>query len=337
MKYYSYSIVIPVYNAEKYIEEMIQSVINQTYSNWNLILIDDGSTDKSGQICDRYKNDHIFVFHNKNMGQVAARIDGIQRADGDYTLVLDADDSINPHYLERANEILNNYEYDVVMFPYELCDDHLNPSGQLSSIPDRVGRMDRDEVLHWIIKTYSHGLVDKVIKTSLIKKGVAGVPTRKLKVNGDYVLIVPIICQINSAYFDEQPMYYYRVLSSSTSHAYCFQHLLDTDFVSENVESFLQQTEIYNDDFRKNINLAFLHMIVWMIEGIIESKNYHFNEIKSFKALGFYKRSFEFEKREFFSKYELRILKLLRNQTFLLFPFVKSVSALKKIKHIIVS
>lgn len=333
MKSYTFSIVIPVYNAEKYIGEMIQSILDQSYSDWNLILIDDGSTDNSGVVCDGYACDKIAVIHNTNKGQVAARIDGILRAKGNYTLVLDADDKISPNYLKRANEILNDYEYDVVMFPYEICDDNLNPTGETSVIPNEIGRMTRTDVLTWIIESYNHGLVDKIIKTDLIKKGIQDVPQNKLKVNGDYALLIPIICQINSAFYDAQPMYYYRVLKSSTSHSYVFQHLLDTNFVSNFVEKTLIKYNLYNNTFERLVKVAYLHMICWMTEGIVESSNYHLSDFRKFKELEYYKQSVAFEKRDYLSIREYYELKTLRHFTLFISLNIKTIHILRKLKH----
>ena len=336
MKNYSFTIVIPVYNAEKYIGEMIDSVLNQTYTNWNLILIDDGSTDKSGVICDRYKSDKVLVVHNKNMGQVAARIDGIKRATGDYTLVLDADDAIHNNYLEKANEILSKCEYDVVMFPYEFCDEHLKPTGQLTSIPDKTGEMTRSEVLSWIIQTFSHGLVDKVIRTTMMQKGILEAPLEKLKVNGDYALIIPIICQITTAYFLPKPMYSYRVFNESTSHAYNFQHLLDTDFVSSKVEQILINHEIYNDEFKKLVNVAYLKMLAWMTEGIIERKQYNVKDFGALKDRNFYRQSIVYENKSNIGKFAYYELKLMRNHIMFLKLYTRLCILLKKIERTLI-
>ena len=322
MKEYSFTIVIPVYNTEKYIGEMIDSVLNQTYKNWNLILIDDGSTDNSGSICDRYISEKVSVVHNPNMGQVAARIDGIKRATGDYTLVLDADDSIHINYLEAANTILNKNEYDVVMFPYEICDDKLIPSGELSNIPEKTGEMSQIDVLKWIIKTYSHGLVDKVIRTAMIQKGALEAPIEKLKVNGDYALIIPIMCQIKNAYFSSEPMYSYRVLNSSTSHAYTFQHLIDTDFVSYKIEQALITHGIYNSEFKELINVAYLKMLAFMTKGIITKNKYNIKDFKELKEKEFYNKSKKFESKKYLSKLDYYQLKLMRNNIFLLKTYI---------------
>ena len=104
------SVIVPVYNTELYVRECIESVINQTYKNWELILIDDGSTDNSGEICEEYKNDKIVVLHQKNGGQSKARNIALKICKGDYIVFLDSDDRLISNALEILyfNIISNN-------------------------------------------------------------------------------------------------------------------------------------------------------------------------------------------------------------------------------------
>ena len=92
------SIIIPVYNAEKYLKRCIDSIIEQTYSDWELILVDDGSTDLSGKICDEYasQDKRITVCHIQNGGPSRARNIGVDKSKGDYIFFVDADDWIEP-------------------------------------------------------------------------------------------------------------------------------------------------------------------------------------------------------------------------------------------------
>jgi glycosyltransferase involved in cell wall biosynthesis len=101
------SIIIPIHNTERYIEDMLKDVLSQTYQNFELLLINDGSIDRSGQICDNYvKNDRrIKVVHKKNKGVSAARNDGIACSTGEYICFLDADDRIDPNYLEELYQV----------------------------------------------------------------------------------------------------------------------------------------------------------------------------------------------------------------------------------------
>ena len=86
-----FSVIVPIYKVEKYIRECIESVMNQTYSNWELILVDDGSPDKCPEICDEYavKDNRVIVCHKENAGLPAARNSGIKLVTGDYFMHLD--------------------------------------------------------------------------------------------------------------------------------------------------------------------------------------------------------------------------------------------------------
>lgn len=97
------SIIVPVYNTGKYLDRCIQSVLAQTYTNWELLLIDDGSTDSSGAICDKYaaEDNRIRVFHKENGGVSSARNLGLDNAKGDWITFIDADDSVKPEYLSN--------------------------------------------------------------------------------------------------------------------------------------------------------------------------------------------------------------------------------------------
>jgi len=109
------SVIIPVYNDEQYIRRAIEGVLVQTYSNWELILVDDGSTDSSGDICDEYSGNNIFVFHKNNGGVSSARNMGLSKAKGDYIAFVDSDDYFDKDYLEK---LIQGEGSDVVIAGY---------------------------------------------------------------------------------------------------------------------------------------------------------------------------------------------------------------------------
>lgn len=108
------SVIVPVYNAEKYIKNCIQSIVNQTYPFWELILIDDGSLDNSGTICDEYaaKEPRIKVIHQYNQGVSSARKTGFEKSTGEWICFVDADDIIANDYIEKL--VSNNSNVDIV-------------------------------------------------------------------------------------------------------------------------------------------------------------------------------------------------------------------------------
>lgn len=116
-------IVVPVFKAELFIEQCVNSVINQTYVNWQLILVDDGSPDKSGDICEKLaqNNEKIHVIHQENKGQIAARMAGLgyileNKQQKSFVCFLDSDDTYEPHALQTICENIEKHGSDMVIF-----------------------------------------------------------------------------------------------------------------------------------------------------------------------------------------------------------------------------
>lgn len=111
------SIIMPVYNCEKYLDIAIHSIERQSFHDWELLLIDDGSTDNSGKICEKWgKNDsRISVFHQINRGVSAARNWGLRRVSGNYIFFMDADDYISDNFLQDVSESIDRYNADIIL------------------------------------------------------------------------------------------------------------------------------------------------------------------------------------------------------------------------------
>lgn len=112
------SVIIPVYNVEKYLHECVDSVINQTYKNLEIILVDDGSTDSSGKICDEYveKDERVTVIHKKNEGPSKTRNTGLEQAIGKYIYFLDSDDYIAEDAINNLVQTAESNQADLVFF-----------------------------------------------------------------------------------------------------------------------------------------------------------------------------------------------------------------------------
>lgn len=109
------SIIVPVYNVEKFLPKCIESIINQEYKNIEIILVDDGSPDNSGEICEHYKkiDNRIVVIHKENAGVSEARNTGIDYATGDYICFIDGDDFVMPDYVSYMLELVLRYNADI--------------------------------------------------------------------------------------------------------------------------------------------------------------------------------------------------------------------------------
>lgn len=117
------SVIVPVYNVEKYLRRCIDSILSQTFSDFELLLIDDGSKDKSGDICDEYaaKDARIRVFHKDNGGVSSARNLGLVKANGEFIFFVDSDDYLDNTHLENYSKDIDNF--DLIFQGYKLVDE----------------------------------------------------------------------------------------------------------------------------------------------------------------------------------------------------------------------
>lgn len=161
------SIIVPVYNVEKYIRKCLDSILSQNISNYEIILVDDGSTDNSGKICDEYGiNPKIRVIHQKNKGLSGARNSGIKIAKGEYLMFIDSDDFIN--YEVKLNRLLKKID-NVDILQYRML--HYFENGKiihLKSIENDIN--DYTDTLFYNVQNaiLSISACDKIIKRKLI-------------------------------------------------------------------------------------------------------------------------------------------------------------------------
>lgn len=165
------SIIIPVYNAQQYIAKCIDSVISQSYINWELILVDDGCTDKSGEICDKYaqKDKRIRVFHKKNGGVSSARNTGILEAVGDWIYFIDSDDFIDFDTLSKSIIKINTEYPDLIV--HGLVNDYIY-NGKSCSLPYKtIEDNDYKEIIEFTDKYgLLKGPVCKLFRHSIVKE-----------------------------------------------------------------------------------------------------------------------------------------------------------------------
>lgn len=221
-----YSIIVPIYKIERYLSECIESVLGQTYTDYELILVDDGSPDNCPKICDQYaKNKHqIKVIHKKNGGLVSARKAGLEIASGDYAVCLDGDDFLHKDCLDKVNTIINKYNPDVVCFGYTIYSEN----GETKQNPvycPYYGFYSRCNIENDIFPRFIHTKSEKrlppvvwskALKMELYRKYQNKV-TSDISMGEDGACSYPLISNCNSMYIMEDCLYYYRqVLTSMT-------------------------------------------------------------------------------------------------------------------------
>ena len=171
-----FSVLIPVYNTEKYLEKCLQSVLNQTYQNFEIVIVDDGSTDNSSMICDKYRDiysDKIIVIHKANQGLISARRVGIDNANGDYCIFVDSDDYIKENLLCELSRVLNKDEtIDLLIYSFNYVQDNkiVKQFHRIEQDGTVWNDSNRKEIIEKLL--YSNDVTPiwiKAVKTSLLK------------------------------------------------------------------------------------------------------------------------------------------------------------------------
>lgn len=225
------SVIIPIYNAEKYLKKSIESVLNQSFKDFELILVDDGSKDESGSICDAYAegNSRIKVIHKANGGSVSARKEGLLIARGEYVSYVDSDDWLDANMYEV---MFNDTDgADVIICGY-ISETKHGSNKEKHSIPSGIYEGESVQKLHeQLLFTgtfYEAGIVpalwNKLFKRSLITPVMEVVPL-DIKMGEDAILTYPALmdaCKI--VVMNEFAPYHYRIMPNtlSTSFDECY-------------------------------------------------------------------------------------------------------------------
>lgn len=214
------SVIIPVYNVEKYIDECIQSVINQTYSNFECILINDGSTDNSGTICDKWAeiDRRIKVIHQTNQGVSSARNVGINYSSGEYITFIDSDDYIESDYLEHFTEMIlktNSELYLSGLSKFHINGNIINyaPNTTTDFLLD-ISNIDLFIDLNQ--KYLLYGPVAKLYVSNIIKTHHIQFPLN-YEYGEDLIFNYQYLKFVNYIYCKNKAKYHYRILDNSNS------------------------------------------------------------------------------------------------------------------------
>lgn len=208
------SIIIPIYNAEKYLERCIDSVLNQTYDNIEVILVNDGSKDRSLEICKEFEaiDERIIVIDKPNAGAWLARYDGINRATGEYVAFVDSDDYVESNYIEKLYNKAQENDYDIVVCGFKRIDEKTRKvfSSEMNKFGNLVIQKNKnfEEVI-----SVNTSLWNKLYKRELL----TNLPDLKTKpkIIEDVMFLILIYQYTNSIAFINDMLYNYIVRENS--------------------------------------------------------------------------------------------------------------------------
>ena len=238
------SVIVPVYNVEKYIKKCIDSIINQTYKNIEIILIDDGSKDNSGKICDEYKeiDKRVFVIHKNNEGVSIARNIGIEMAKGQWISFIDSDDWIEENYLEKMFNTARTKNADVVLCAYNrIWKDRVE---RINFTNNKKSYSSKEYLINSLNPQTGFGFCHmKLIKSDVIKDIRFN---QSLKVGEDAFFNIELSNNIKKAVIVEKNIYNYRFNDNSLVRKY------DKDYVTKYYNAVNAMKEYVEKKYKDN-------------------------------------------------------------------------------------
>ena len=267
------SVIVPVYNTEKYLNRCIDSILAQTFTDFELLLIDDGSTDNSGVILDEYaiKDKRVKVFHKENGGVSRARNLGIENAQGEYLSFIDSDDYIRPNMYSELIAVADEYKVDLVVSDIEQ-----NGKVLINKTPS-LCKIEKQEIHDKVLPyfTWNDSLGAGAYTTMLIKRSVLSENGVKFYENfafqEDTMFVINVYANISSMYY--LPKTFYEYITHPTGLYSAYRKGDGANFVKARriMLSLIEKYDIPADI--RNFNIGYLYNISWFIYRTLRLKD----------------------------------------------------------------
>lgn len=251
MNNYCVSIIVPIYNVEAYLRECIDSIVNQSYRNIQIILVNDGSTDGSGMICDEYamKDDRIVVIHQENKGLVAARKAGLQEAVGEYVGFVDGDDYINVDMYELLLDYIISTNSDIVHTGYWLekgKKKYKKVGFDSETLETRKAKKDLINGILSLENSIEPSICSKLFKRDVIMKAYKDVDESS-SYGEDVVCFISSIINTKKISIWDKAFYHYRIRENSLSHGSGLNAIEKELLLYNNIKDVLLKYGIYEE------------------------------------------------------------------------------------------
>lgn len=273
---FNLSIIVPVYNTEKYLYKCIDSILNQTYKNFELILVDDGSTDNSSMICDYFANNdgRICVIHKKNSGVMKARKVGLSQAGGKWISFLDSDDWIEPDFYNILFNFRQLENVDIIIkdgWQIEEVQSHKLCMGM------REGIYYKDKIRKILIDGKMHpALWQKIFREDLIRKNISLIDNRVWK-REDRLCSYACMLDAKIIFVQHGYQYHYVQHAASAMHRYDKMNIQNLYYLSQNIKKvrFLKKDKLCEQQW----NGIILTELLEIIDKEFEKQNIIINRI----------------------------------------------------------
>ena len=227
------TVIVPIYNIEEYIAPCVKTIINQSYKNLEILLVDDGSTDNSPKICDKYKESdkRINVIHKKNGGLSDARNVAIEKAKGDFIFLLDGDDTIHERIIEVLHQNIKKYKADIATSSFLQFEDGTKPRA-INLSKSCVKCLDTEGALENML--YQKGCTNTAWGKLYKKELFDNIRYPKGELYEDLATTYKLFSKAKRIVVDDRKMYNYRQrYGSIVNNSFSLKHLRSLDFVKE--------------------------------------------------------------------------------------------------------
>lgn len=265
-----FSIIVPIYKVDKYLEQCIDSVLKQSYSDYELILVDDGSPDLCPIICDKYaaRDERIKVIHKQNGGLVSARQAGVAIATGEYIVCVDGDDWLGPEYLRLFANIIYQYKVDIIVCGRKNAKEGVieeQVSGWKTGLYNR--RQIEKEIFPSLIQTkqakyFPPSLWGKAFRKSIYQQQQLAVDPF-VNMGEDGACTIPAIYHAESLYVSDACEYFYRINQSSMTNN-CKPLCTDGPRIIHH--HLLKQLDMDKFDFREQLYRKTVHELFSVVK-----------------------------------------------------------------------
>lgn len=260
------SIVIPVYNVRPYIEEALDSVVFQDYGNLEIIIVDDGSTDGSGEVCDEYaaRDGRVTVIHQENRGLSAARNAGLDRVTGEAVAFLDPDDAYCPNYVEAMHAAMVREGVDLVVCQYTMHTEtgRLRRKGGEMAAPSAVqGRYDRAAAL----RALADGAISHAAWNKLYRRGLwRDMRFPEGHVYEDVDTTYRILDRCKAVFVLQQPLYLYRRRPGSITDTVSMRYMSDRMQAYSHYVRFIEENTrgVFTSEQRNRVVSSFFGSMI---------------------------------------------------------------------------
>lgn len=248
------SIILPVYNTKEYLDQCISSVLSQTYKNLELICVDDGSYDGSGEIVDKYarQDDRVIAIHQKNSGESAARNVGLRHATGDVWGFIDCDDWLELDMYETLINAMQESNADISVGSwFEEFPDRCNPVKNTEVIENNV--FDNHQLYYYIYKRDCYRafgyMWDKLYKKKCFydENGQLLLFDEKMKIGGDIIYLAQLVSNGKTVVYTDRPFYHYRTRPTSASFSRNITDRLGSVAAYQRVLELMEKCQVQND------------------------------------------------------------------------------------------